>query len=290
MTESLSTNNTFQSWGLASRLAPYVAKHRRSLPMRKVAGLCRRFLAWHGNFSYDLLTNGECFVLETVSGFSPRMIFDVGANVGDWSIAATSRCPTAKIHALEIAPPTFEALAANTRHLPNLHCENVGLSDRADSISIRHYAECPALTTVTDYPHPFAFTEIKARVVAGDTYTDQKGIPHIDLLKIDVEGMEQGVFSGFRGMFERRAIDLVQFEYGRVSILNHFLLRDAYSFFRERGYAVGKIFPNYVDFRDYDMSDEDFMGPNYLACREELTGHLSALGGQKDRAGRGAGV
>lgn len=32
-------------------------------------------------------------------------------------------------------------------------------------------------------------------------------------------------------------------------------------------YAVGKIYPDYVDFRDYDLGDEDFLGPNYLASQ-----------------------
>jgi hypothetical protein len=89
--------------------------------------------------------------------------------------------------------------------------------------------------------------------------------------------MEHRVLKGFSGMLERKVIDLVQFEYGRVSIVHGFLLRDFYAFFRERGYVVGKIYPNYIDFRDYDMSDEDFLGPNYLACRADKADYIDAL-------------
>jgi hypothetical protein len=78
-------------------------------------------------------------------------------------------------------------------------------------------------------------------------------------------------------MFTRRAIELAQFEYGRVSIVNGFLLKDFHAFFRERGYSVGKIFPNYVDFRDYNLADEDFIGPNYLACRKDNTAYLEVF-------------
>ena len=170
-------------------------------------------------------------------------------------------------------------LAANTRHLPKLHAENVGMSDSEGTIRIRHFAALPALTTSTDYPHALPFTELEARVITGDSYAERQGLTHIDMLKIDVEGMEERVLNGFSKMFAQRAIDLVQFEYGRVNIINHFLLRDAYAFFRARGYVVGKIFPNYVDFRDYQLTDEDFMGPNYLACREELTDYLKAFRG-----------
>jgi len=260
-----------------------VARHRRMLLMQKLAKVCQRYLAWHGNLSYDLHTNGETFVLETLAAFRPRVLFDVGANVGDWTLAANKRCTGARIYAFEIAPPTFARLEANTRHLPYVHCQNNGLSDFEGPMRIRYYNAVPALTTSTNYPHALPFTELEAHVVTGDGYAIREGIEHIDLLKIDVEGMEEQVLKGFRGMFARKAIDLIQFEYGRVSILNRFLLRDFYAFFRERGYVIGKVFPNYVDFRDYDLGDEDFMGPNYLACREDKTEYLKALGGTPRR-------
>lgn len=272
--------------GHLPRLGVFVARHRRRPLIRKLAGLCRRYLTWYGNHNYDLWTNGEAFVLKALAPFQPRVLFDVGANVGDWSIASRALCPSAEIHALEIARPTFESLAANTRHLLGVHCENVGLSDVPGPIRIRHYDALPALTTATDYPHPFAFTELTAEAVTGDGYAAGRGIEHIDLMKVDVEGMEDRVLKGFSGMFARKAIDLVQFEYGRVSILNGFLLRDFQAFFRERGYAVGKMYPNYVDFRDYDPADEDFMGPNYLACLEEKAEYLAALGGRRRRGSR----
>lgn len=260
-----------------------MARRRRNPLIRKVAGVCRRYLGWYGNLSYDLLTNGESFVLETLARFNPRVIFDVGANVGDWSIEAKTRCPTATIHAFEISPPTYETLTASTCNLPDVHCRNVGLSDAATQIRIRHYDSLPTLTTSTDYPHPFAFTELTAQVITGDDYAAEHQIEQIDLLKIDVEGMEESVLRGFNRMLSRGAIDLVQFEYGRVNIVNRYLLRDFYTFFREHGYVVGKVFPNYVDFRDYDLSDEDFMGPNYLACRENKVEYLQALSGNMSR-------
>jgi FkbM family methyltransferase len=266
------------------RLGAFVVRHRRSLPMRKIAKLCTRYLSWYGNLSYDLQTNGEGFVVQTLAGFQPRVLLDAGANVGDWSIAAKRYCPGAEIHAFEIAQPTFEVLAANTRHLRDLHCENVGLSDTIGPIRIRYYDTFPAFTTSTDYHHPLASSELDARVITGDSYVARKNIQHIDLLKVDVEGMEERVLKGFQKTFEQRAIDLVQFEYGRVSIFNHFLLRDAYSFFRRNGFVLGKIYPNYVDFRDYEMSDEDFMGPNYLACREEMVEYIEAFRGGSNGA------
>ena len=258
-----------------------VGRHRQHIVARAIAGVCRRYQSWYGNVNYDLETNGEGRVLEILARFSPRVIFDVGANVGDWSQAAALRCPSAAIHAFEVAPPTFEILRQRTRHVPAIRCRPFGLSDGDETVSLRHFENAPALTTATEYPHPLPSVAIDGRTRRGDDYVTESGVERIDLLKIDVEGMEERVLRGFSGMFARGAIDVVQFEYGRVSILNHFLLRDAYDFFRSRGFAVGKIYPGYVDFREYALSDEDFLGPNFLACRVARADYLHALGGSR---------
>jgi FkbM family methyltransferase len=257
--------------------ALFVARQRRSLLLRKFAGLCRRYLSVFGNLNYDAQTNGERLVLQRVSKFRPKILFDVGANVGNWSILAKSFCPGAEIHAFEMASPTFATLVANMQYLDGVHCVKLGLSDVPGPVGIHHYADKPSLTTCMAYPHPYISTELAGELTTGDAYAAAHGIGHIDLLKIDVEGMEDRVLRGFEDLLGRRAIHLVQFEYGRANILSRFLLRDFYEFFRQRGYVVGKIYPNDVEFREYDLSDEDFMGPNYLACREEDTHCLQAL-------------
>ena len=89
----------------------FVARHRRSPWIRTITGLCRRYLGWYDNASYDLHPNDEAFVVQKLARFEPKVILDVGANVGEWSIEATSFCPTATFYSFEISPPTFEILA-----------------------------------------------------------------------------------------------------------------------------------------------------------------------------------
>jgi FkbM family methyltransferase len=263
------------------RLGRWVARHHRHPALRRLAGWCRRYLEWHGNLSYELDDNGEGFVLETLARFAPAQIVDAGANVGDWTRAAHARCPGARITAFEISPATFEQLRARTAGLAGVTCVPSGLGERAGTVRLRHYAQAPALSTASQYPHGLPFVEIEAPVMAGADWAAQAGVAHIELLKIDVEGMEDAVLRGFEPLLAQGAIDLVQFEYGRVNILSRFLLADFHAYFAERGYVVGKIHPDHVDFRDYTLADEDFMGPNYLACRRDRADLLQALGGRR---------
>ena len=258
-------------------LGRWVARHRRGLVVRRVAGLARHWLDWQALLDYELDSNGEAQVLRVLARFDPKLIVDAGANVGDWSLAALGLCPTAKVHAFEIAAPTFATLLQRTQRESRVTAHALGLSDVPGTITLNHYAQAPALTTATAYPHPLPSQPLSARVVRGDDFAAEHGIHHIDLLKIDVEGMEAQVLRGFDRLLRTQAVDLVQFEYGRVNILSRFLLADFHAFFAERGYRVGKIYPDGVDFRDYTMADEDFRGPNYLACLQQRVDLLQAL-------------
>ena len=123
------------------------------------------------------------------------------------------------------------------------------------------------MLSFTDYPHRWAGERIDCAVMRGDEFLTREGISRVDFLKLDVEGAEHLVLEGLEGALREGKVRFVQFEYGRVNILTRFLLRDFYELFRSYGYVVGKIYPDHVDFRDYDLGDEDFLGPNYLACQ-----------------------
>ena len=258
----------------------YVVTHRDARLVRRVAGLCRRFLAWYENECHDPWTNGERFVLDAVAAAEPACIFDVGANVGGWTEMARLRCPSAEVHAFEISPPTLASLRDRTAGDRMVRCVATGLSDAPGTVRLRHFPDHPELTTASDFPHAATAEEIEAPVTTGDRYAEEAAIDRIDLLKIDVEGMEHRVLAGFEALFARGAVQTVQFEYGRVNILSGHLLRDFSAFFESHGFVLGKIFPDHVDFRPYSLVDEDFRGPNYLACRAARDDLIEVLGGR----------
>jgi FkbM family methyltransferase len=255
----------------------YVQRNRRNPFVRKVASACGRYLTWYNNANYDHDTNGEAFILRALSHFPILVVFDVGANIGAWTKTARKTFPRAAIHSFEICDKTYETLCKNMGAVPGVQCVNLGLGDREDKVKLHYYEQFPALTTVFDYPHGLPSIEVAAEVTTGDKYCEANSIDRIDFLKIDVEGMDHLVLGGFSGLLKRGAIDVIQFEYGTVNILSKFLLSDFYSLLKQYGYAIGKIYPNFVDFRDYRMTDEDFLGPNYLACRIEKAEFIRAL-------------
>ena len=101
-------------------------------------------------------------------------------------------------------------------------------------------------------------------------------------MKIDVEGYEDKVLKGFEGMLKAGRIKIIQFEYGCINIDTHFLLKDFYDYLGRFDMKIGKIYPTYVDFREYRYSDENFFGPNYLAVHSSCTKVLDTLSSFSD--------
>jgi FkbM family methyltransferase len=245
------------------------ARARRNPLLRSLAKLCRQYLKWYGNASYKPHKNGERWLLGALGAEPMRTVLDVGANVGDWSLLAAAAFPQATIYALEIVPSTAATLRARTAAISRIKVFDHGLAELTGTLALRFNPAATAHTTFTEYPHGWAGERIEGRVLRGDEFLRREGIGRLDLLKLDVEGAEHLVLRGLGGALSERRIRFIQFEYGRVNILTGFLLKDFYELFARYGYVVGKIYPDSVDFRDYDLGDEDFLGPNYLACARD---------------------
>ena len=121
-------------------------------------------------------------------------------------------------------------------------------------------------------PEPFT-----AEITTLDEFCSEQSLQQIDFLKIDVEGAEHRVVKGARGMIESGRVSCIQFEYGPWSIGSRFLLIDFYELLGKH-YRIGKIFPHYVAFGDYDWRAEDFKFANYLCVRRARDDLLIALG------------
>lgn len=242
------------------------AQIRGNSVLRTTAKLCRQYLKWFGNASYQPARNGEQWLLTALRNEPIATVMDAGANVGSWSLLAAELLPQATIYALEVVPDTAAQLRQRVAHQDRIKCFDLGLAAHTGTLPVRYHPRASTHATFTEYPHRLAGETIDCAVMRGDEFLDREGVGHVDFLKLDVEGAEHLALQGLEDRLRGGRIRFVQFEYGRVNILTHFLLRDFYHLFAGYGYVVGKIYPDYVDFRPYQLEDEDFLGPNYLAC------------------------
>jgi len=103
-----------------------------------------------------------------------------------------------------------------------------------------------------------------------DEYIEQKGIKHIDFMKVDVEGHEIQVFNGIGKFLNCDFIDYMQFEYGGTNIDSRTPLLSFYELFVSRGFILAKIMPEGLQIRDYEPFLEIFEYSNYVAISKKV--------------------
>lgn len=128
------------------------------------------------------------------------LCFDIGANRGDFTLAALSK--GYRVIALEPAPRVFKELISNFIYNPNVTPLKLAVSG-SDYTRVEFYeADEDGLSTLnpdwlTNESMPYAgkpYRTIAATTITLDTLAELYGVP--DLIKIDVEGAEWSVFKG----------------------------------------------------------------------------------------------
>jgi FkbM family methyltransferase len=230
-------------------------------------------------FNYDVFdprANGEYALLRRLRlRERPCTVFDVGANVGDWSVEAARAWPGARVHCFEVCPTTCEKLrkaVAENGLTDRVRVNPFGLSDAPGELTFYEY-EDSTLCSSTDWHAGRAQRAGRRPVVRGDDYCRENGVEAVDFLKVDVEGAELAVLRGFAGLLGRGAVTAVQFEYGAFAPQQRILLRDFYDLLG-KDYRVGRVLPAGVEFADYSGLMETARFSNFLALRKDALGLL----------------
>jgi FkbM family methyltransferase len=256
----------FRPGRLKNAVRSTIARHRRSTVIMTMHQAASFFESAWRNEGSDFPSSGEKFVLERLKSADFRLAIDVGANMGVWFQAALELWPNCRVHAFEVAPDTYKLLEDANRSPMNrarvvLH--GVGLSDQPGIQTFYYFPDYPELTCDMLRHECYEAVPFQANLATLDEFCLQQKVEVIDFLKIDVEGAEYRVLKGASGLLESGKIGCIQFEYGTFSIQTRFLLKDYYDLL-SGGFLIGKIFPNYISFGEYDWTAEDFRFCNYI--------------------------
>lgn len=144
----------------------------------------------------------------------PRTIFDVGANIGDVTLALSRHFPSAEVHSFE--PIAGTAAQLRERVLPSrrIAVHQIALGAKTETVTLQLQGESTlnSLAPVAGSPRSPHLPTETIQVVTLDAFCVEHGINHVDLLKTDTEGYELAVLAGSREMLSRRAIDVILVE------------------------------------------------------------------------------
>ncbi len=253
----------------------------------KNESLIKKIISWgpsllnhFDNFNQaDSKINGEDKFLENLAEFysgseKQLVIFDVGANVGDYSESLINQFVKHRLdfvlHIFEPSRETFVKLQDKFGNLPNVILNNFALSNRS--------GEFPLFKSGNN-----TLNSLHSRDLAGqdftssemvhlkrlDDYISEQGITKINFLKLDVEGHELAVLDGLGQYADFSFIDFIQFEYGGCNIDSHTTLRDLYAFCEAKKFVVYKVMPRCLEKRTYHPHMDNFLYSNFVALGQD---------------------
>ncbi|HYV92868.1 MAG TPA: FkbM family methyltransferase [Chitinophagales bacterium] len=138
--------------------------------------------------------------------FEPKIIFDLGANVGFASIYFSNKFPQAKIIALEPEIANYHQLVKNAALHPNIELLQAAVWSNSGELDI-------AVNSTYGEWGASMFIEGKSSKVKSVTIPelmDRFHVSCIDILKIDIEGSEKEIFSACNEWIEKVKVTVIE--------------------------------------------------------------------------------
>jgi FkbM family methyltransferase len=125
------------------------------------------------------------------------VFFDIGANMGWYTINFAKQLKGLKVLAFEPIPRTYNFLQRNVNlnSVENVELLNFGFSDREDELSFFYYPEGSGNASLANVSERTDVEEVVCQVRRMDDFVAERGLTP-DFIKCDVEGAELMVFQG----------------------------------------------------------------------------------------------
>lgn len=128
---------------------------------------------------------------------SKDVVFDIGANIGWYSMAVARSFPETRVYAFEPVKEIHTDLSRNIalNHFANITIEDFGFSNEEAVLDFYYDKEYSTKTSLSNLTKD-AVKKIECRVMRLDDYIEQHKVDSLDVIKCDVEGAELLVYQG----------------------------------------------------------------------------------------------
>lgn len=157
---------------------------------------------FHELHAYGQVVRSDAYGIRSLE-ITPEIVYDIGAQVGLFTLLATMYFPNARIVAVEPHPTNYEILKTTVAYLPNVVCVKAALGEGAvffkgdlRAVNSRGFA------TEAHYPDFSKGVDADQYRVAVNTITLEEllrlyqGPRYRTLFKIDIEGEEEAFILG----------------------------------------------------------------------------------------------
>ncbi|MGA2299013.1 MAG: FkbM family methyltransferase [FCB group bacterium] len=198
------------------------------------------------------------------------IIFDVGANIGDYtqSVVDVFSENQIKVYAFEPSKQTYDKLSLRFKDNNSVIINNTGLSDISKEIELFSDSELSGLASVYNrnlkhFGKEFQNVELVSLKNIKE-FCNENNIYKIDFLKLDVEGHEFSILKGAEEMFNNNQIKFIQFEFGGCNIDSRTYFQDFFYLLSDK-FRIYRILKNGLyPIENYREINEIFITTNFF--------------------------
>lgn len=239
--------------------------------------LFRLSLAGLGVLNYKTAkVSGERAFLEGYFRNRGGVLIDVGANQGDYSLAALGVNEKISVYAFEPHPLTYSSLVRNVSGHSSIVPVNKGLSAAKGVLELYDYPDKDGSQHATLFKE--VITEIhgagaavahEVSLITLDEFISGEELDEVSLLKIDTEGNELEVLRGGVNSLAERKIKAIHLEFNEMNVASRVFFRDFWKILKD--YRIYRLLPNeMLEIKRYDsLNCEIFAYQNIVAILKE---------------------
>mgnify|MGYP001562704675 CR=1 FL=1 len=202
-----------------------------------------------------------------------KVILDIGANTGVYSLMAKTINPSARVYAFEPLEQVFDKLQSNCRlNSYDISCLEVAASNYDGKAKVYLSSMEHAYSVTVNENRCDSAREVfeqEVRTIKLSTFIDENQIPIIDLMKIDVETHELQVLKGMEGYLDQMRPSMI------IEVLNDEVGRDIEGLLGGKGYLFFNIDEGGAIKQVESIRKSDHF--NYLICNEGMARKLQLL-------------
>jgi FkbM family methyltransferase len=187
------------------------------------------------------------------------IVFDVGANIGNYSTEIKNANPNTIIYAFEPHPKSFSKLSTLFSHAKHEkdRAVNAGLGREKGTARLFDYQDTDGNGSGSEHASLYneVFQDVKpdiceVDILTIDSFCTENNITQIELLKMDTEGNEFAILEGAKRMLSEHRIKIIHFEFGDRNIYSRVFMRDFFKTLSD--YELYRMLPSGLLKLDYD--------------------------------------
>ena len=189
--------------------------------------------------------------------------FDIGANIGWYSINIAVSRRAAKVYCFEPIPKTYGYLQRNLElnSVPNVLSHNFGFSNQAGEFTFYYYPGGSVNASSANVTGRDDVKTVQCRVRTLDDYTSETKV-RVDFIKCDVEGAELLVFQGGSSTISRDKPIVFSEILRKWSAKFNYNPNEIFDYFRLQGYQAFTVKGRLLS--KFSRMDEETVETNFF--------------------------